>query len=144
MERDTRACKRTHTYSVSLCVCVCLREARSDSPWSCGSAPSPDQNLECAAPWTPHTETQPGPRSRSCTTSRCSPSGERRRRKRQTRRRRSGDRMLGDAGRERGQTQRECVATSQQGRQHSWKSRHCQSVQTRRQHPSIHQSIQRI
>lgn len=46
------------------------------SPWFCGSAQSPDQSRGCGAPWKRHTETRPGPRFRSCTTSRCSPSRE--------------------------------------------------------------------
>lgn len=43
-------------------------------PWSCGSARCPNQIQRCEAPWKRRTGTRPGPRFRSCTKSRCSPS----------------------------------------------------------------------
>lgn len=55
-------------------------------PWSCGSARCPGRIQQCEAPWIRHTGTQPGPQSRSCRRSRCSPSrgmeGDRDRRER--------------------------------------------------------------
>lgn len=54
------------------------REAEAGgSPCFCGRPRSSARAGSCGAPWTPRTGTPPGPRCRSCRTSRCSPAGGR-------------------------------------------------------------------